>query len=186
MSTQATPQPDDNPFSAPLQSEGGQAAPQQAASQPSDNPFDVPLQSEQNASAGQVTNDVGNTVIVPKNGEPFADTMKRAANQGGKTTQPQIDAEMATAPRKATEVLGAAPVIGAVGAAAPVAASASRVAIMNYLASQSPQLFGHEAVAETLKRFALQGLQKAGYGAAFAGGAELLHSVWDEVFGKKK
>ncbi len=128
MSTQGTPQPDDNPFSAPLQSEGGQASIPQSASQPSDNPFDVPLRSEQNASAnpGQVTNDVGNTVIVPKAGESFADTMKRAAAQGGKTTQSQIDAEMATAPSKAAEVLVAAPVIGAAGVAGPVAASANR------------------------------------------------------------
>ncbi len=57
---------------------------------------------------------------------------------------------------------------------------------MNFLAAQSPQFFGHEAVAETRKRFALQGLQNAVKGGAMMGGAEILHSVWNEVFGKKK
>jgi hypothetical protein len=67
---------------------------------------------------GQVRNDVGNTVIVPKPGESFADTMRRAAAYGQTVTPQQINAEMRTAPAKAAATLAAAPVIGAAGAAA--------------------------------------------------------------------
>ncbi len=66
---------------------------------------------------GQVTNDVGNTVIIPKQGESFADTMKRAAAYGRTVTPEQINAEVATMPGKAATTLAAAPAIGAVGAA---------------------------------------------------------------------
>ena len=64
-----------------------------------------------------MTNDVGNTVIVPKDGESFADTMARAAAHGKTVTQDQINREMATAPKKVATVVGAAPVIGAGGTA---------------------------------------------------------------------
>src|SRR5262249_9967411 len=63
--------------------------------------------------SGQITNDVGNTVIVPKENEPFADTMQRAAAQGRKTTPEQTNREVATMPEKVAETLVAAPVIGA-------------------------------------------------------------------------
>jgi hypothetical protein len=56
---------------------------------------------------------------------------------------------------------------------------------LKQLAEQSPQLFGHEAVKETLKRYALKGAKKAMTGAAWAGGAEVLHTIWNDVFGKK-
>jgi len=52
-------------------------------------------------NTGQITNDVGNTVIVPKEGESFSDTMKRAAAYGKTVTPQQINAELATAPKKA-------------------------------------------------------------------------------------
>jgi hypothetical protein len=71
----------------------------------------------QAADTGQQTNDVGNTVIVPKQGESFLDTMKRAATQGKQTTQGQMNAELQTAPKKLLETLTAAPAIGALGAA---------------------------------------------------------------------
>lgn len=44
--------------------------------------------------------------------------MKRAVAAGKSVTQSQIDTEMQTAPKKAAEVLTAAPIIGATGAAA--------------------------------------------------------------------
>jgi uncharacterized protein YbcC (UPF0753/DUF2309 family) len=59
------------------------------------------------------TNDAGNTVIVPKRNESFADTMQRAAAYGKTVTLTQVSAELATAPAKA-----AAPAIDAAGAAA--------------------------------------------------------------------
>jgi hypothetical protein len=62
---------------------------------------------------GEEINDVGNKVIVPKDNESFSDTMQRAVAQGKVTTQPELDAEMQTAPKKAAEVLAAAPAIGA-------------------------------------------------------------------------
>jgi hypothetical protein len=67
---------------------------------------------------GQIRNDVGNTVIVPKPGESFADTMQRAAAYGKTVTPAQINAEVKTAPEKAAETLAAAPALGFGGAAA--------------------------------------------------------------------
>jgi len=114
----------DNPFDRPLQSEIDEHQVAQAATvklSPTGNPFDEPLASEKAEAAaahsGQMTNDVGNTVIVPKPGESFSDTMARAAQQGRATTQDQINKEVATAPGKAATVLAAAPLAGAGGAA---------------------------------------------------------------------
>ena len=56
-------------------------------------------------------------MIVPKDGESFADTMKRAAAYGKTVTQDQINKEMATAPGKVATTLAAAPAIGFGGAA---------------------------------------------------------------------
>ena len=108
---------------------------EQQSSQAQPNTTAVPSQSDSNLSpleqleqqsakttqqatpSGQITNDVGNTVIVPKDGESFSDTMKRAAAQGQKTTPDQINREIATMPGKAATVVGAAPVMGAAGTA---------------------------------------------------------------------
>jgi len=78
-------------------------------------------QKQQTDSTGQVTNDVGNTVIVPKDGESFSDTVQRAvAQQKGMTPQQRQDAinkETATMPAKAAQTLGAAAGIGVAGPA---------------------------------------------------------------------
>ena len=70
---------------------------------------------------GEITNDVGQKVIVPKDGESFADTMKRAVTYHKSLTPEQqqaaIDAETKTIPKKTAETLGAAATIGAVGPA---------------------------------------------------------------------
>lgn len=68
--------------------------------------------------SGEMTNDVGNTVTVPKDGESFADTMKRAAAKGKTTTQDQLNKEEATMPGKVATTLAAAPAIGFGGTAA--------------------------------------------------------------------
>jgi hypothetical protein len=83
------------------------------------NPF---LDDEESTSAdptitGEITNDVGNRVIVPKAGESFTDVMKRAAAAGKRTTPAMLNKEEATIPTKAGQVLAAAPIAGAVGAA---------------------------------------------------------------------
>lgn len=70
------------------------------------------------STAGQQMNDVGNTVIVPKDGEKFSDTMARAAAQGKKTTQAEINKEVSTMPKKVAAAVLAAPVAGAAGTAA--------------------------------------------------------------------
>jgi len=105
--------------------------------QPADgNPFGDPqLTSAEQAQAdtGQATNDVGNTVIVPKEGETFADTMQRAATQGKQTTPEQVNAEEATMPKKVAEVLAAAPGIGAGGAAA-LAGVGEGTAVLKHIA----------------------------------------------------
>jgi hypothetical protein len=69
------------------------------------------------SSTGTETNDLGKSIIVPKEGESFEETMRRAAASGAHVTQQDIDDEMKTAPRKAAEVALAAPAIGAAGAA---------------------------------------------------------------------
>ena len=80
-------------------------------------------------AGGEETNDVGNTVIVPKEGESFADTMQRAAAQGKKTTPVMINKELATVPAKAPVVLGTAAAIGPAMIAAPeLAIGAARLA----------------------------------------------------------
>src|SRR5205809_192697 len=54
---------------------------------------------------GEQVNDVGNKVIVPKEGESFADTMKRAAAYGKTVTPEQINAEVRTMPDKAAQTV---------------------------------------------------------------------------------
>jgi hypothetical protein len=143
---------------------------------------------------GEITNDVGQKVIVPKDGEAFADTLKRAVAYHKSLTPEQqkaaLDAETKTMPKKAAQTLGAAATIGVAGPALLATAGEAGLAAKNFvlkqLAAQTPELFGHEAVKETLKRYALEGVKKAMTGAAWAGGAELLHSIWDDVFDPKK
>ncbi len=73
------------------------------------------------SKTGEITNDVGQKVIVPKEGESFSDTMKRAVAYHKSLTPAQqqaaLDAEAKTAPKKALQTLGAAATIGAVGPA---------------------------------------------------------------------
>jgi hypothetical protein len=131
-----------NPFDKPLNSELQEHQQQLAATtaaSPNGNPFDEPLASEkaeaQAAKTGQLTNDVGNTVIVPKDGESFSDTMARAAKQGQSTTQDQVNKELETAPKKAAQTLGAAAGIGVVGPAALAAPGALYDAAISHLGS---------------------------------------------------
>jgi hypothetical protein len=102
---------------------------QAPAATTSGNVFEQMAQQEQQQSTqsvendpsktGEITNDVGNKVIVPKDGESFADTMKRAVAYHNSLTPEQrqaaIDKELKTMPGKVATTLAAAPVIGAVG-----------------------------------------------------------------------
>lgn len=83
---------------------------------------------DQARKLGYFVNDVGNKVIVPKDGEEFADTMKRATqhgkllvdHQGNLTAQgnDEFNREESTMPEKTGETLGAAATIGVAGPAA--------------------------------------------------------------------
>lgn len=82
---------------------------------------------------GEIVNDVGQKVIVPKDGESFADTLKRAVAYHNSLTPEQrqaaIDAETKTMPKKAAQTLGAAATIGLVGPATLAALGEGGVAI---------------------------------------------------------
>jgi hypothetical protein len=71
--------------------------------------------------SGEITNDVGQKVIVPKDGESFSDTLKRAVAYHNSLTPEQrqaaLDAETRTMPKKVAQTLGAAATIGTVGPA---------------------------------------------------------------------
>jgi hypothetical protein len=130
MSTPAvTPQSD--PFAEFGGASTGNANPQAKPSQPqpAPDPFKefggVSVDPETKANpqqTGEITNDVGQKVIVPKDGESFQDTMKRAVQYHQSLTPEQrkaaINAETATIPKKAAQTIAAAPAIGAVGTAA--------------------------------------------------------------------
>jgi len=66
---------------------------------------------------GEIVSDIGQKVIVPKDGESFADTLKRAVAYHKSLTPGQqkaaLDAETKTMPKKAAQTLGAAATIGA-------------------------------------------------------------------------
>lgn len=138
------------------------------------NPFaDESLTADPGASTGQVTNDVGNQIIVPKDGESFADTMKRAAAHGKTVTQDQINKELATAPGKVATVVGAAPAIGAGGAAALAAPGEIPAAAEKLLQISSNAL---EHLAENYPQLTkLAG--KLGYGAGAIGAYKLLNKL---------
>jgi hypothetical protein len=128
---------------------------------------------QQAPPSGQVTNDVGNAVITPKDGESFADTMKRAAAQGQKTTPDQINREIATMPGKAATVLAAAPAIGAGGAAGLAAPGAIAQGAENFLQISETAL---DHLAENYPQLTkLAG--KLGYGVGAAGAYKLLNKL---------
>ncbi|MGO8811971.1 MAG: hypothetical protein ACLQJF_21135 [Candidatus Sulfotelmatobacter sp.] len=135
MSTPAvTPQSD--PFAEFGGASTGNANPQAKPSQPqpaqpASDPFKefggVSVDPETKATnnpqqTGEITNDVGQKVIVPKDGESFQDTMRRAVQYHQSLTPEQqkaaISAETETIPKKAAQTIAAAPAIGAVGTAA--------------------------------------------------------------------
>lgn len=111
---------------------------------------------------GEQKNEIGKTIIVPKENEDFTDTMKRAAAQGKKTTQKDIDDEMVTAVDhtdaqgnfhvgKAAQVLAAAPAIGVAGAAGLAGAGEAGAAIIEHVKSILPDKATADAVIKVSK-----------------------------------
>lgn len=164
------------------------SAPTQAA--PSGLPEGYTLEngnapSSSGSDTGEVTNDVGNTVIVPKDGESFADTMKRAVEQGKKNSPDAIKKELATAPGKVATVLGAAPVIGA-AAPATVAAipDVAEFAIKKLAGDVLPGMEG-QAAREVLRQAVPKAISfakdMAGSGLTLAGTYELLKHLMGDA-----
>lgn len=120
---------------------------------------------------GEQTNDVGNKVIVPRDGESFADTMKRAAAYGKTVSPEQINAEMATAPTKVAQTLGAAPLIGAVGAAGLAGAGqlVAPTAGRTLFETQGPSLLRQAtaALGPIAQKYGIKALEGAGIGAGY-------------------
>jgi hypothetical protein len=116
---------------SPLEQLAQQSGPVQPAQQPAPASDLSPLEQLVQQSAkptqpatpsGQVTNDVGQMVVTPRDGESFQDTVNRAkALQKGReasgTQQTALDAETATIPKKTAQTLAGAATIGAVGPA---------------------------------------------------------------------
>jgi hypothetical protein len=134
------------------------------------------------SQSGQVTNDVGNTVITPKDGESFADTMKRAAAQGQQTTPDQINREIATMPGKAATVLAAAPAIGAGGATALAAPGELADLAIKHLAGNVLPGMETEAAKQTLLKAIPTVKQLVGWGLSYEG----LKHLFSAVAGSKK
>ena len=185
-----TPNTNGNPFNQPLNSELQESQQRQAATvaaSPNGNPFDEPLASEKADAtlthpSGEITNDVGNTVIVPKDGESFSDTMKRAAAQGQKTTPDQINREVATMPGKAATVLAAAPAIGAGGSALLAAPGELADLAIKHLAGNVLPGMETEAAKQTLLRAIPTVKQLVGWGLSYEG----LKHLFSAVSGGKK
>jgi len=105
-----TPSPLEN-----LMAQPDPSTPAPSGPSPLENLMQGADQLQPNAVTGEQTNTEGNTVITPKPGESFSDTMTRAAQKGVQTNL--ADAEKGITVGKVAGTLGAAPVIGAVGAA---------------------------------------------------------------------
>jgi hypothetical protein len=88
--------------------------------------------------SGYQINDVGNKVIVPKDGENFTDTMKRAVahhqSMSPEERKTAYDKEVATMPAKTAQTLAAAASAGLVGPAALAAPGEAMEAIPSVLA----------------------------------------------------
>jgi len=115
---------------------------------------------------GEITNDVGLKVIVPKDGESFADTMKRAV-QYHKSLSPEqqqaaLNAEAKTMPAKALEagIGGPLAAVGsyAAGAMVPVASAAVPSVLIHTV--EGVKALGAWAEANPYKAFMLYQVAK--------------------------
>lgn len=132
------------------------------------------------------------TYLIQKPDENYSDFMKRAVAHGKTVTQQQMNEESnqpkkivdAAVVRPAEIAAGASSVMAAVGEV-PALVGAAKNQIYSFLASQSPELFGEEAVKATLKKYAAQGVAQALKGAGYAGGAGAAYAAFEHLFGSK-
>jgi 3-phosphoglycerate kinase len=178
MTTPAVTPTQPDPFAEFGGASTGNATPQAAPAQPAAQPTQ-PTQSDPFAEfggvkvepdtkettdprkTGEIINDVGQKVIVPKDGESFSDTMKRAVAYHKSLTPEQqqaaLDAEAKTAPKKAAETLGAAATIGAVGPAVLAAPGEIAQALPSVLmhTTEGVKAFGVWASAHPIQAYML-------------------------------
>ena len=145
--SQATPNlPDTLPANYDF-SQGAQPQAPRASQTPANLPDTLPADYDFNKQpdkvdprqTGEITNDVGQKVIVPKDGESFSDTMKRAVAYHKSLTPEQqqaaLDAEAKTMPAKTLEagIGGPLAAVGsyAAGAMLPVGAAALPSVLMH-------------------------------------------------------
>jgi hypothetical protein len=127
---------------------------------------------EAKAAGGTVVNPDGSFVVTPKEGESFADTMRRAANAGKSVTPEVIQSQTKKGIKDAPLALAAGPAIatgqlaGETGLAALGAATPEAISAVKAMAE------AHPVAAQLIKR-ALEG-------AAFAGGGAgvVKHTKW--------
>jgi hypothetical protein len=147
---------------------------------------------------GEIKNDVRNTVIVPKDNESYLDTVKRAVAHSNSMTaeehQAAFDKEVKTMPGKAATVLGAAPIIGAGGAAAlsaaggvPAAGEGGELvdAAGNAIRSSDPittKLLAHITNLTTIKNV----LSALGWGGEAAWTLDKAHALYKEFASDSK
>jgi hypothetical protein len=112
---------------------------------------------------GETTNPVtGSKIIVPKEGESFLDTMKRAAQHGKTVSDAEVQASARQGLKDAPLVAAAAPAIGFGGAAALGAAGSTPQATKASIDAITKMAAAHPAAAALVKR----ALQAVGAGAA--------------------
>ena len=156
MTTPAVTPTQPDPFAEFGGASTGNATPQKAPAQPAAQPTQstpsdpfaefggVKVEPDTKATTdprqtGEITNDVGLKVIVPKDGESFSDTMKRAVAYHKSLTPEQqqaaLDAEAKTMPAKALEAGIGGPLAAAgtyaAGAMLPVASAALPSVLMH-------------------------------------------------------
>lgn len=131
-------------------------------------------------TSGTTTNDSGSTVIIPRAGESFDETMRRAA-AFGQTAEAKSQAQKESTPQnlgtKAAETLAAAPAIGAAGTAALAGvgeAGQAGIGAAEKVLQISEQALEH--LAENYPQLTKLAT-KLGYGAGAAGAYKLLNKL---------
>ncbi len=127
---------------------------------------------------GMQRNPDGSFVITPAPGESFLETMKRAAAAGKTVTPQMIQSQARKGLKDAPVVLGAAPVIGATGAASLAGAGEAGELLQYHALKAIPQAYAalkaaaaaHPIAAEIIK----QGLKGTALGAGLRLGGKLI------------
>jgi hypothetical protein len=160
--------------------------------------LEQPGQASTQSTPGEIKNDVGNTVIVPKDGESYLDTIKRAVAHSNSMTAEQhqaaFDKETATMPGKAATVLAAAPVMGFGGAAAlsaaggvPAASGEGELVDVAGNAIRSADPVVTRAIAHLKSLLTIKNAAQALFGTGEAAwGIDKVHALYKELASDSK